>query len=314
MHEDNGHSIGLRQLRVFQLLLREHNLTRAAEALGVTQPALSRTLARLRGYFGDPLFVRVGHRMQPTSKALELEPIVGNILDQLTTLRSEHTPFDPAHSSRLYRFSVVDAGLIRLLPPLIRHLNGHAPNVRLEVVPLEIERLESLLESGRLDFAMGSFPSLTKRIRRQLLWSVTYVSAVRRDHPRIYKNPSVQEFSAEKHILVSAAGTGHAHTLAERVIERIVPPENITCRVSTFVAAAIIASTTDAVVTLPASMATSLTGQLGLRLIKAPAKMPRLEVAQYWHERFHRDSGNRWIRQTFSELFGESDRPENEPS
>lgn len=308
IYSGNEGPLDLRQLHAFQALLREHHLTRAAESLGVTQPALSRTLAGLRSYFGDPLFVRAGRQMQPTSKALELEPVVDEILDRLTTLRSDHAPFDPAHSSRLYRFSVVDAGLIRLLPPLIRHLHVHAPNLRIEVVPLEIDRLEPLLESGRLDFAMGSFPSLTKRIRRQSLWSVTYLSAVRRDHPRIRKDPTAAEFAAERHILVSAATTGHAHARAERAIEKAVPAERITCRVSTFVAAAIIASTTDSVVTLPSSMATSLARQLGLRLVKTPVRTPRIDVAQHWHERFHRDPGNRWIRKVFAELFREDGR------
>jgi DNA-binding transcriptional LysR family regulator len=305
MLASNARDLDLRQLRAFQVLLREHNLTRAAAALDVTQPALSKTLAQLRNLFSDPLFIRVGHKMEPTSKALELAPAVGAILDQVTTLRSRHVPFDAAQSTRTFTFCVVDAGLIRLLPPLIRYLHAHAPKVSLRVAPLEIEKLEASLESGKLDFAMGSYPSLSKKIRRQFLFTVSYASVVRRDHPRIKSKPTLAAFTAEKHVLVSAAGTGHAHQQAERALETIVPSQNITCRVPMFVTAAVIASMTDAVVTLPASLATTLAEQLGLRVVTPPVKLPRIEVSQHWHERFHREPGSVWIRGVFVELFGE---------
>jgi len=297
--------LDLRQLRVFATLLKEHNLTRAAEVLDVTQPALSKTLAGLRAHFGDPLFIRVGHRMQPTSKALELEPAVRAILDQLTTLRATHVPFDPASSARTFSFCVVDSGMVTVLPPLIRYLHRYAPRVTVRVVPLETERLESQLESGLMDFAMGSYPSMSKRIRRQALWSVSYVGVVRGDHPRIQGRPSLKAFAAEKHVLVSAAGTGHAHHHAERALERVIPPENVTCRLPTFVAAGLLASETDAIVTVPKGMAEILAAKFGLRVFMPPLKLPKIEVSQHWHERFHREPGSQWIRGVFAELFAE---------
>lgn len=295
--------LDLRQLRVFEVLLRERNLTRAATGLGVSQPALSKTLAGMRAYFADPLFIRVGHRMEPTAKALAIEPAVRSLLDQVTMLRADHQPFDPKTSSRTFSFSVVDAGMIRLMPPLLATLRKEAPGVLLRVVPTDMEGLEGVLESGYLDFAMGSFATLSKRIRRQFLWSVTYVSVVAGDHPRLGERPSLKAFAAERHILVSTAGTGHAHQLAERAIEGAIPAENIVCRVPTFVAAAYLASRTDAVVTVPETMANELAGALRLRLFPPPMKMPRIDVSQYWHERFHREPGNRWIRALFVSLF-----------
>src|SRR6188768_3084662 len=101
----------LHHLQVLDVLLREHSLTRAAKVMNVTQPALSKTLARLRRHFGDPLFVRVSLRMEPTPKALALQAPVGAILDQLRSLSSEHVPFDPRKSHRTFNFCVVDAGI-----------------------------------------------------------------------------------------------------------------------------------------------------------------------------------------------------------
>jgi len=303
-----SHELGLDlyHLEVLDTLLREHSLTRAAKVLNVTQPALSKTLARLRHYFDDPLFVRVALRMEPTSKALELQAPVRSILDQMRMLRSEHVPFDPLTSHRTFSFCVVDAGVIKLLPPLVQHLLERAPNVRLHAMQLEAQHLHSWLESGKVDFAMGSFPSLTKGIRRQQLWVERYVSVVRMNHPRLTAEPSRRAFAMEKHVLVSTMGTGHAHQLAERAIEAAVPPENIICRIPMFIGAAVIAKHTDAVATLPLSVATVLAKDLDLRVITPPLRLPKIDIFQYWHDRFHRDPGNQWIRSIFKSLFGRS--------
>src|SRR5215468_5266219 len=257
--------IDLHHLQVLDVLLREHSLTRAARLLNVTQPALSKTLARLRRYFGDPLFVRVSLRMEPTPKALALQPAIHAIIEQMRTLRSEHVPFDPKLTSRTFNFCVV--------------------------------------ESGTVDFAMGSFPGLIKGVRRQRLWTERYVSVARRGHPRLGKAPSAAAFAAEKHVLVSTAGTGHANQLAERAVEAAVPADNIVCRVPLFTAAAVVARHSDAIATLPASVASALADDLGLAILDPPIKLPRIEIYQYWHERFHRDPGNAWIRGVFARLF-----------
>jgi DNA-binding transcriptional LysR family regulator len=306
----NGYvgEIDLHHLQVLDVLLREHSLTRAARLLNVTQPALSKTLARLRRYFGDPLFVRVSLRMEPTPKALAMAPAVQAILEQMRTLRSEHKPFDPATTARTFNFCVVDAGLIKLLPPLVRLLEQEAPRVQLRAMQLDAQHLDSWLESGTVDFAMGSFPGLIKGVRRQRLWTERYVSVARRDHTRLGRAPTLAAFAAEKHVLVSTLGTGHANQQAERAVEAAVPSENIICRVPLFTAAAVVARYSDAVATLPGSVAAALAEDLGLAVLDPPIKLPRIEIYQYWHERFHRDPGNQWIRRVFARLFRGSDR------
>jgi len=293
----------LHHLRVLDVLLREHGLTRAARELNVSQPALSKTLAHLRRHFDDPLFVRVGLRMEPTPKALQLQAPVRAILERMQSLRSEHVAFDPRSSHRTFNFSVVDAGLIKLLPPLVERLLNEAPNVRLNVLQLEAAHLEPWLESGKLDFAMGSFPMLTKGIRRQLLWAERYVAVVRRGHPRISSDPAMRAFAAEKHVLVSIAGSGHAHQTMERALEAAIPAENIICRIPTFIGAAVLAKHSDAVAVLPHSVAAVLAQDLDLQIIKPPVKLLKIDIYQYWHDRLHRDPGNQWIRSVFSALF-----------
>lgn len=293
----------LQHLEALEVLLREHSLTRAARALNVTQPALSKTLARLRLYFADPLFVRVSLRMEPTAKALELQAPIAAILDRVRALRAEHVPFDPRKSRRTFRFCVLDAGIIHLLPPLVDILAREAPHIRLRALPIDTQQLEPWLESGKIDFVLGSFPGLVNGIRRQPLWLERYASVVRRGHPRLGKAPSLRAFAAEKHVLVSTAGTGHAHQMAERAVEHAVPAENIVCRVPMFIGAAFVVKHSDAVATLPVTLASVLASDLGLQVVAPPIKLPKIEICQYWHERFHRDPGNKWIRSVFARLF-----------
>jgi DNA-binding transcriptional LysR family regulator len=136
----------LQQLRILDVLLREHSLTRAAPELDVTQPALSKTLAQLRRYFDDPLLVRVGHRMEPTPRARQLQASVRAVLDGAALLRSESVRFAPRTSHRTFNFCVVDAGILKLLPPLVERLLTEAPNVRLRVLQPEAAHLERWLE------------------------------------------------------------------------------------------------------------------------------------------------------------------------
>src|SRR5262249_3081220 len=157
-------------------------------------------------------------RMEPTAKALSLEKPVRGVLDSMRALRSEYVPFDPLTSKRTFTFCVVDAGVIKLLPPLVNLLQEEAPNVRISALQLDAQHLDSWLETGTVDFAMGSFRHLTKGIRRQVLWTERYVSVVRKGHPRLASEPSLKEFAAERHVLVSTIGSGHAHQLAERAL------------------------------------------------------------------------------------------------
>jgi DNA-binding transcriptional LysR family regulator len=295
--------LDLQHLKILHMLLAERSLTRAAASLDLTQPAISKTLARLRTYFGDPLFVRVGMRMEPTPKAMELAEPVKAILDRMRDLRVGHENFDPATSERTFSLFMIDAAVVQLLPPLLNHLRDHAPGVHVQAVRCEVQNLELWLESGLVDFAIGVFPSLEHGIRRHPLWIETFVSVVRDDHPRQAQLASADRFVREKHALVSATGTGHGHQNAERILEDAIPSHNIVCRVPMFSAAALVAKHSDCVATLPRTVGMTMAKDLSLHLFECPIALPRLEIAQYWHERYHRDPGNRWLREVIRELF-----------
>jgi DNA-binding transcriptional LysR family regulator len=301
-----GHSedLDLHALRVLDALFRERSLTRAAEALHTQQPALSKTLARLRRYFGDSLFVRVAQHMEPTAKALELEKPVRALLDDMQRLGREQAHFDPCKSSRTFRVFALDAGVIVLLPTVIKLFLSQAPSLGLRAAQVNLQSLHLSLESGEIDLALGEFPFLIPGIRRQKLFSGPHMSIFQKDHPRLGHCPSLREFMEEQHVLVTAAGTGHPHQIAERSLEEQLPARNIIAHVPSFTAAAILAKHTDAVATMPGPVATVLARELDMQLARTPIKLPEFEISQHWHERFDRDPGNQWLRSVMNQQFG----------
>jgi DNA-binding transcriptional LysR family regulator len=301
--ERDGASIDLHQLQVLDVLLKERSLTRAAQVLDLTQPAISKTLARLRRYFDDPLFVRVALRMEPTPRAMELAEPVRAILEGVHSLRSGHAAFDPHSSERTFKFFMIDAAVVQMLPPLLEHLGREAPRTNVQAVRCDVQHLGLWLESGLVDFAIGAFTVLGHGIRRHPLWTETHAALVRKGHPRLGPAPSLQDFVAERHALVTAVDTGHDYGAAERILEAAIPRSNIVCRIPTFTAAAHIVKHSDVVTTLPRTMAKTMARDLDLQVVNVPIELPAMEIAEYWHERYHRDPGHRWIRAAVRELF-----------
>lgn len=295
--------LDFQQLRIIDALLKEGSQTRAAAMLGLAQPALSKTLARLRVYFGDPLFVRVGSRMQPTPRAQALAAPIGAILAGLRELQYGAPGFDPLTSDRKFSLYMIDGAIVYLLPALLGYLERAAPRVHVQAVQCDVRHLDLWLESGLVDFALGPFPALVSNIRRLPLWTESFVTVVREGHPRIGADPGLAAFAGEQHALVSVAGTGHHYEAAERALEAVVPAHNVVCRVPSFTAAAHIVRHSDALATLPRKLAQRLAADLGLRTVATPVELPPMEVAQHWHERYHRDPANMWMRGVLRALF-----------
>ncbi|WP_456679325.1 MULTISPECIES: LysR family transcriptional regulator [unclassified Bradyrhizobium] len=280
-------------------LFREQSLTRAAEAMDMTQPALSKTLARLREHFGDQLFVRVAFEMKPTTKALQLAPQIRSILKELSLLQCEQIPFVPETSTRNFNFAGPDAAVVLFLPPILKYIKEHAPDVRLSAVQLDMEHLHDWLESGQVDLTAGSFPHLVQGIKRQRLFSFNYLSLVRKGHPRLAGLPSLNAFIEEQHVVVAAVGAGHHTQIAQQILESVVPKEKISAYVPGFAAAALLAKHIGAVVTMPTAIGFVLARELDLDILQPPVKLPDTDIYQYWHERYDRDPGHEWLRALF---------------
>jgi DNA-binding transcriptional LysR family regulator len=305
MPRSNDHSIRLRDLRALEVVLREHSLTRAAEQLATSQPTISKILARLRTQFQDPLLVRDGQAMRLTPRAVEISAPLRALLVAVDGIRKPlRGPFDPATSERIFRLLLSDVGMLWFLPPLAARLADAAPRVALEAVALDARAFAAKLAAGDADLALGAFPHAPRGLRRQSLYIDKYVCIARQDHPELRRLRTAAGFRRARHILVAASDTGHgAHEAAQRAIEAAVAPDQRWLRLPSFVAAAVVASRSNGVALVPANLAHALTG-LQLTAFRPPIAIPPIEVAQYWHERYQRDLGHRWLRATCFALFG----------
>jgi DNA-binding transcriptional LysR family regulator len=303
----NPDDISLRHLRILSLMLQERSLTRAAEVLDTSQSSISKILAKLRLHFGDPLFVRVGLSMQPTPTAMQLEAPLRSLLAASDQLRVSHLPFDPSSSDREFCLIVTDAGMLHFLPPLMSLLENQRSRLRLRAIPLELGQFEAKLESGTADIALGSFPQATRNMRHQRLYSVHYLSVARKDHPRLKHLRALPAFLDERHIVITASSGGHAaHQVVQQALEALLPADRIQLRLPSFMAGAVVAARTDAITTIPEKLAVFISDRLGLATFNPPVALPKVEIAQFWHERYHRDPAHRWLRATIRSLFAEA--------
>ena len=288
----------LSQLLILDSLLREGSLTRTAELLGMTQPTVSRALARLRRHFGDPLFVRSGQRMQATARALELAGPVAAVLDAARRLEGGPAVFDPLNARRSFGLYMVDGAVVNILPQLLdglAKLENGAAGLQLRSVHIDPGSLEAQLERGHIDLAIGRFPHLANNIRQRKLWDDEYACLMRPGHPWGGQLDRAG-YLAHRHVLIEMEHTSHHNVAVTRKLETLLEPTRILCHVPSFTSAAHIALHTDAIATIPLRLARPLARDLGLVLARLPIELPPLQLALYWHERSHRDPANRWLR------------------
>jgi DNA-binding transcriptional LysR family regulator len=300
--------LDLSQLQVLDSLLREQSLTRTADLLGMSQPTVSRILARLRQHFGDPLFVRAGQGMQPTARALELAAPLAAVLAGVRQLQGGSAVFDPASSERSFCLYMVDGAIIHVLPRLLAAMAGIAPRIAIRTVQCDPQELEQQLEHGRIDLALGSFPQLLNNIHQRPLWTESYATVMRRGHP-CARALDRSTFVSQRHVLIALGDVNHQYALAGRILDAMLPPSAVLCHVPSFTAAAHIVLHTDAVATLPLRLAHSLADDLGLDAVETPVTLPPLQLAMYWHERSHRDPANRWLRDVVRTVVGGDGKP-----
>ncbi len=294
----NVQDVDLNLLRVFDAVLRERGVTPAAVRLGLTQPAVSNALARLRSLFGDALFVRTPAGMDPTPFARELGEPVRQALALLESALAHGPGFDPAASSRAFRFYMSDLGQIEFLPPLLEHVQRRAAGVRLEAFALVLEDITESLAAGALDLAVGFLPGLGPPVRRRALFRDPYVCLMRADHP--IGSLTKKRFMEASHALVTYRG---GHRVIEEALERAGLSRRIALRVPHFTVAPMVLERTDLILTLPARVARVFEKRGNLKSLPPPVPIPPAEVAVHWHERFEADPGNRWLRDLMTELY-----------
>jgi DNA-binding transcriptional LysR family regulator len=298
----NAADLDLNLLRVFDAILRERSVTTAGERLGLSQPAMSNALSRLRRLLSDPLFVRTPAGMAPTPFAQRLAAPVQQALDLIRTTLAQQTGFDPKTSTRTFRLQLTDVGELVFLPGLLERIEREAPGVRIDVEQLPHEQIGDALAAGNLDLALGFLPGVLPGVRQKRLFRDQYVCMVRADHPRIRARLSLAQLLETSHVLVSSQGS--PHEIVEQTLRSQGHQRRIALRVPHFVVIPVILARTDYMAIVPSRLVPAMAPFGRFKSLKPPVDIPELDVKVHWHERFGQDRGIEWLRDAVVELYG----------
>ena len=295
--------IDLNQLVLFQQLMVERRVSKVAENLGLTQPAVSNTLAKLRRQFGDDLFVRTPAGMMPTPFAEQLAEPIGYALGMIHGGLNQHSRFDPASVKRSVTIGMTDIGEIVFLPELIERLRREAPGISLGTVRTTSTNLRDDMEAGKVDLAIGPLPQLQAGFFQRRLFRQRYVCLFRKGHALDRKRLSLADFKAAEHLIIVSAGTGHGKV--DDLIRRAGVERSVRLTIPHFVSVGHLLQRTNMVATVTERLAESLVEPFDLRYLRHPVDLPEIAINLFWHAKVHRSPVHQWLRGVVFDLFGE---------
>ncbi|CAN5487712.1 LysR family transcriptional regulator [soil metagenome] len=306
--------IDLNLMLVFDALMHEGNLTRAGFRLGLSQPAMSHALGKLRKLSGDELFVRVPTGMEPTPFAQRIAATVHEGLEMLQTAITGEQAFDAATCDRTFQILMSDIGEMVYLPRMLAHFASVAPRANIRVIQLPREDYQEAFLSGEVDLAIGFLPALKAGFYQQRLFDDSYICLLRADHPRVGSTMTIEQFSAESHVMIEPAGSRYSsvarQTSTTTLIERFLADRGLSRRVALrvphFTVVPEIVRSTDLIATLPGTVKNHLRPIPNIKMVPLPIDVPRFEVKQFWHQLKNNDIANRWLRGVVAELFTET--------
>ncbi|AIJ48944.1 LysR family transcriptional regulator [Comamonas testosteroni] len=292
--------LDLNLLRVFDAVFRHGSVSRASQELGLSQPAASQAVTRLRQLLGDPLFERMHGGVRPTPRAERLAQAVRTALATLEVALAEAHTFDPLQANQCFRIHLSDIGEARFLPPLMQALRGRAPHVQLETLPMPMGEIADALDRGSLDIAIGFLPGVTGTQQKVLL-SDHYALLLRRGHP-VLRGLKSQKLDAE-HLrgLDYVAVRSHSETL--RILRKLELQDQVRLSAAHFMAVPSIVQQTDLAVIMPAEIAETFEAQGGYVVLQADLPESAFDVSLHWSWRFAREPANQWLRELVSEVF-----------
>lgn len=297
--------VDLNLLVYLDVLLRECNVTRAAEELGISQPAMSNSLRRLRDLFGDPILVRTSDGMTPTDRALELQPLVRNVLSAAEQVILPKTEFDPAASSRIFRIMASDYTESTLLPVLLRQLRKEAPGIRLDIMtPSDVSFHD--VERGKVDLVINRFDSLPQSFHQVHLWDDSFSCVLSAENP-VIKHWNLDSYLTSKHVWVSKTGMGVGVGMTPNDVQRLGwvdealakldVKRDITLFTRHYQAALLLGEQDDLIVTIPTMTAMGMAKNPKVVILDPPFEIPRMRLKMVWSPLLQHDPGHKWLRQ-----------------
>ena len=293
---NNLRRLDLNLLVTLDVLLTEHNVTRAAERLNFSQPSVSVHLAKLRDIFGDPLLLPGPRGMRPTARAESLREPLRLALEALEQAVAPASPFDPAHATNTWRVAATDYGESTIVLPALNRLRTAAPGTRLAVLELVPPRIARQAEQGEIDLAFHTTEGAPPGLRRRALFTERYVLVGRIGHPRLKRRPTQAQFCALDHVITSPDGGGF-FGVTDEALQAAGLTRRVVLSVPHFLFVMTAVASTDLVAMLPERL---VRGASALQMVAPPVEVPGYEMSMLWHERVHRDPAHQWLREAIA--------------
>ena len=305
--------VELRLLRVLEALLDARSVTRAASVLGITASAVSHSLRELRSRFGDPLLVRVGAAMKPTSRALLIEPALRHGLGELRRVLTLEERFEPTMSTRTFSLATPDYALFTRLPDLLARLKREAPDIDFRLLSLH-DGLSQALANGELDLVLAGGEAeqalaLDQGLMRTRIISESFCCIVRVGHPLAEAGClDLEAYAASEHVLIST--TGGDRGIADKALAAHGLSRRVALTVPSFAAALGFVVASDMMSTVPETIARAGEYRGLIAILKPPLELPRSDAYLWWHPRFQSDAAHSWWRATLTQAFSTISRCE----
>jgi DNA-binding transcriptional LysR family regulator len=294
-------AMDLNLLAYFDALISEGQVSRAAERVNLSQPAMSLALKRLRELFDDPLLVRTPNGMVPTTRARELIGPVREILRRSGDLLQPRGHFVPAEARGSLVLMSTDYVSMLVMPPLMRHIEMIAPGVRIDAQAVDPEQLRYRFESGQVDIGVGYCVNPPGELRIRQAFEEQLVCIARAGHPDIEGRLTLEQFTANPHVQIRPGDMRYA-LLLERALSRHGLEAPVGAIVHDFILAPEIVASTDMIAVVPERMARRHAQSLALQTLPLPVDVPALNFSMIWHERTHREPLHQWLRELVLEI------------
>lgn len=297
-------NVDLNLLIYLDVLLREKNVTRAAEQLGITQPAMSNGLKRLRGIFNDPLLIRSSEGMTPTERALELQPALRTALFDLQKVLEPNQSFEPKESKRMYRIMASDYAEATLVPLLVKHMRELAPNIVLDfLTPSDVSYKD--MEQGRVDLAINRFNEIPESFHQVTVWEDSFSCLLNKNNPAV-NHFTLKAYLGAQHIWVSKTGMGVGFGMnpeksgqlgwIDKALLEKGEKRNISIFTRHYQMPALIAESNDLIATLPTRVALLQANNRRLVVLPTPFEIPPFELKMAWSPLLQHNPAHKWLR------------------
>lgn len=294
--------LDLNLLQIMEAMLREQNVSKAAEGLGLTQSAMSHALNRLRMYFDDPLFVKTGQIMAPTPKAESMRSAILDVMGAIRQTLQSEVAFNPSTDAREFTICLTDMGELVFVPTLLGLLRQLAPKCSIRTMRVPAEQIEGLLAAGEADLALGTYRTAPDVLYKQRLFMHGYTTIAHVDNQKIKKKITLAQFEKMPQIVVTLLGK--SNTPFDSVLEDKGVKRKIVVKTPHFmVVPFLIEQQPDLIATVPTELSNVYARFGWIRSVKPPLELPTFAISQYWHPLYHHDSAVVWLRDLVKRSF-----------